>query len=305
MTGVRKYLQSVAEAVFYGNFFYGICAVFSAIESDLLQERNLNGIGFYVFIFLATVVFYNYPYARVDSSGSQQPRTLWHQQFLKPIRIFQVCGTVFISCATIAFVIANRTAMLLMPAGNWLLLTIFPLLGGLYYGLNVASARYDLRTVGWVKPFVIGLVWSGMTVTFPELYRAMISGSEFRPTLLGILIFLRNTMFLSVLAMMFDIKDYTADSRANLKTLVVRIGLRKLIFYVLLPLPLLGILTLTLFSVVQDFSLIRGLLLAIPILLLIPAGLSLRKRRSLLYYLTVIDGLILVKAILGIAASGF
>jgi hypothetical protein len=37
---------------------------------------------------------------------------------------------------------------------------------------------------------------------------------------------------------MFDIKDYAADHNHQLKTFVVRYGLRKTIFYILIPLTL-------------------------------------------------------------------
>ena len=42
-------------------------------------------------------------------------------------------------------------------------------------------------------------------------------------------------MFTTVIAIMFDIKDYAADHNLRLKTLIVRFGLRKSIYYVLLP----------------------------------------------------------------------
>ncbi len=109
-------------------------------------------------------------------------------------------------------------------------------------------------------------------------------------------------MFISVLAMMFDIKDYEADSQNNLNTFVVKIGLRKMIFYIFLPLPLLGVLTFLSYATLNHFHLLKMVLIMIPFFLLILAGLSLRKRRSLMYYLVVIDGLMVVKAVFGIVA---
>lgn len=298
-----KKQNAVIEAVFYGNFFYGICTVLSALETDLLQRQNLNPALFYIVLFSATVLFYNYPYARLERTHLQNPRTAWHQRNLMAMRVCQILLTLLISIAAIVFFANHCDAVSIVSWRNALLALIFPVAGGFYYGLNLASMRYNLRNIGWLKPFVIGFVWAGATVILPPLYRDIINGTDFQFTLQSNILFLKTFMYLSVLAIMFDIKDYTADSRANLKTVVVSVGLRKTISYVLIPLPILGILAIGSYGFLKDFSPIRLLLLTIPILLLLPAAWSLRRRRSLLYYLVVIDGLILLKAAFGIFAS--
>lgn len=300
-----KTQNGLIETVFYGNFFYGICTVLSAVETDLLQRQPLNPISFYVVLFAGTVLFYNYPYARLDRSEMQHPRTLWHQRHLKAMRICQIVLTLTVLSGVIYLTAQHWNAISQVSWRNSMLALIFPIAGGLYYGLNIASLRYNLRNVGWLKPFVIGFVWAGVTVTLPPLYRDIISRTDFQFSLQSTVLFLKTFMYLSVLAIMFDVKDYTADSRANLKTVVVSIGLRKTISYVLLPLSVLGILAVASYGFFKDFSAMRLLLLTIPIVLLLPAAGSLRKRRPLLYYLIIIDGLILVKAVSGIIASQF
>lgn len=304
MTGSKKQYK-IVEAMFYGNFFYGICAVTSAIESNLLQKQQLNGIGFYVALFSATVLFYNYPYARLDRSDTQYPRTLWHQNHLKAMQICQITLTLIVMAFVFWILVKHYPSISQLSFHNSFLALLFPVVGGLYYGLNLASTKYNLRSIGWLKPFVIGFVWAGITVTLPSLIKNILSGVDFEFSTQSNVLFLKTFMYLSLLAIMFDIKDYTADSRANLRTIVVSIGLRKTISYVLLPLSILGILALATYGLFSQFSMLRLFFLAIPIFLLLPAALSLRKRRTLLYYLIVIDGLILVKAMFGIVASQF
>lgn len=301
----HKKQNGLIETVFYGNFFYGICTVLSAVETDLLQRQPLNPLLFYLVLFAGTVLFYNYPYARLDRSEMQHPRTVWHQRNLKAMRVCQIVLTLIVLAGVIYLSAQHWAAISQVSWRNSLLALFFPIAGGLYYGLNIASLRYNLRNVGWLKPFVIGFVWAGVTVTFPPLYRNIISGTEFHFTLQSAVLFLKTFMYLSVLAIMFDVKDYTADSRANLRTVVVSIGLRKTISYVLLPLSIIGILVVASYGFFKDFTAARLLLLTIPVVLLLPAAGSLRKRRSLLYYLIIIDGLILVKAVCGIVASLF
>jgi 4-hydroxybenzoate polyprenyltransferase len=106
-------------------------------------------------------------------------------------------------------------------------------------------------------------------------------------------------MFISVLGIMFDIKDYAADHNRQLKTFVVHLGLRKTIFYILLPLCGIGLGTFLFYAFAHHFLLLRIVFNTIPFILLIFVAYSMSKRKSILYYLAVIDGLMLVKAICG------
>jgi len=101
---------------------------------------------------------------------------------------------------------------------------------------------------------------------------------------------------------MFDIKDYAADHNKQLKTFVVRVGLRKTIFFIIIPLCMIGFGTFLIYTTSQGFSLMRIFINAIPFVLLLIVAYSLHERRSIMYYLAIIDGLMLVKAICGTIA---
>ena len=99
---------------------------------------------------------------------------------------------------------------------------------------------------------------------------------------------------------MFDIKDFAADHNHHLKTFVVTWGLRKTIFYILIPLSIIGLGSFIFYAVSYDFPKFRVLINTIPFVLLIIVAYSLHRRKSILYYLAIIDGLMLVKAVCGI-----
>lgn len=107
-------------------------------------------------------------------------------------------------------------------------------------------------------------------------------------------------MYITMLCIMFDIKDYAADHNHHLKTFVVRLGLRKTIFYILIPLTIIGLGTFIVYAVLRDFPVLRILINTIPFILLIIVAYSMHRRKSILYYLAIIDGLMLAKAICGI-----
>ena len=108
-------------------------------------------------------------------------------------------------------------------------------------------------------------------------------------------------MFCTVNAIMFDIKDYEDDANRQLKTFVVRIGLKKTIFYVLIPLLLIGLISLLIFTHYKNFKTITIAFNLIPFLSLLFVAYSLQRPKKILYYLIVIDGLLLVKAVCGIS----
>lgn len=112
-------------------------------------------------------------------------------------------------------------------------------------------------------------------------------------------------MFCTVNAIMFDMKDYADDANKQLKTFVVRFGLRKTIFFVLMPILLIGLISFLAFASYRHFGLVPVLFNLIPFLSLLAVAYSLHQRRSILYYLIVIDGLLLIKALCGIAGTYF
>lgn len=291
----KSFWSRAAEFIFYGNYFYGFCAVIQAIEATVQQRLPLNSFYYYVATFTATVLFYNYPYLRRRLSRGTHPHTVWVIQHYDLLRASQrVFASIFLAIGA-CFVFQHAKEISEMTALCWFLTVIFPLVAMMYYGIR-------LRRIGLLKPFIIGFSWAGMVAIYPTLYNCIIEMRQYPITLLGCLLFVKNFMFISVLAMMFDIKDYAIDSQHQLRTIIVKLGLRRAILYVFFPLPLLGVVVFIAYAVSHQFSAVKMTLMMIPFFALLTAGRSLRKRRTLMYYLIVIDGLMVVKGVFGILA---
>lgn len=112
-------------------------------------------------------------------------------------------------------------------------------------------------------------------------------------------------MFVSVLCIMFDIKDYSMDSNQQIKTFVVKMGLRKTIFYIIIPLCIAGLGSFITYGITRGFSPIKITLNVLPFLMLVAVAYSLQNKKSILYYLIIIDGLMLAKAICGSIAMTY
>jgi len=198
------------------------------------------------------------------------------------------------------------TGIAALPFSYWLSIVILGLAALLYYGLLPTSGfKINLRNTGWLKAFVIGFVWAGTVSLLTVTVVKSESGSSLLYPVFGLWLFVKNWMFCTVNAIMFDIKDYAADSNKQLRTFVVRHGLRKTIFFVLIPLLCVGFLSILIFTHFMHFPAIPVLFNLLPFPLFLWAAWSLQKRHSLFYYLVVIDGIIMAKGLCGISGSFF
>ena len=117
------------------------------------------------------------------------------------------------------------------------------------------------------------------------------------------ILYLSNALFISMLAVLFDIKDYETDANKQMKTLVVRMGQTKTINWLLIPISSLVLLATVRYAFLHHFTGYQILLNTIPLILLISVSYQMHQRKSILYYLAIIDGLIVVKAACGIIAT--
>jgi len=302
---LRNWGGRAVDGCFYGNYFLGVCAVAQVIETSALLKLPWRNAWLLNFVFAATVLFYTYPYVRRGLAESRNPRTEWYRRHFLFVCVSQIFLTLWLVVSGITFCFTHADAIRKMELWEWGLLMSFPLVSAFYYGGNVLSYQVNIRRVGWLKPFLIGFAWTGLILVYPILFSRIQYGHHLILTWFPCMLFTKNFMFMSMLAILFDIKDKVADRGSGLDTWVVRLGLRRTLFHVTLPLTVLGVLTFLSYAVSQGFSIIRMLLILIPFILLILAIIALNKPRSLLYYLVVIDGLMLAKALFGIAAARF
>jgi len=292
---------------FFGNYFYGICVIALSIEAALQQRYPLNDLLYYILAFSATIVYYTNAYILTEvSEDVTNIRSMWYARNRKAMQTNQafffavmlVCGGIFLT--------KRWENIFSMNWNEWTLLIAFPVVSVLYYGVDSSMfGKITLRNIGWLKSFIIGFIWAGFVTIFPILYTCIDNGTHYDPTLASFFLFIKNFMFITILCILFDVKDYATDHNAQLKTLVVKLGLRKTIFYFILPLCIIGLGSFLVYALAQNFSILKILINTLPFLLIIAASYSMQSRRSIFYYLIIIDGLMLVKAVCGITAMLF
>jgi 4-hydroxybenzoate polyprenyltransferase len=294
-------LYKFIRTFYYGNIFLGICAVALCIETNLLVNISLNIFPFYLLIFFCTCIYYTMIYVRSVGAKNYNDRTLWYRKnliFIKTILKYSIIAAfVFLSF----FVLKNLDSLFLLSPLQIILIIAFPTIAAWY---TVAPRFFhvkNIRQIGWIKPFIVGLTWAGWVTIYPVVIwivqRGNATAFSFRTLSL---LWLQNFLFFSVNAIIFDIKDYRTDSYYQLKTYPVILGIRKTFRFIIFPVTFLNLVVLLLVQSEKNFSILQTFIQFIPYALLIYVIMTYRLGRNLLYYLVAVDGLVFAKAICGI-----
>ncbi len=298
-------LGKLIRFTFFGNYFIGVLAIALSIEANLQLGLILNSTLYYILIFCAPVVYYTHAYMGATRfTSSSNPRLAWyirHQRFLKWSQ--RILSTTSVAVFLYLF-FKNSSTILSLPWQYWIGVSAILLIAFLYYGLLPSYFfNLNLRNTGWLKPFVIGFIWACTANVIPLVLLRIEQGSPFPIGVFWLWLFVKNWMFCTVNAIMFDIKDYDIDANKELKTFVVEFGIHRTIFFILIPLLAIGILGLVAFTSYEQFPIAQVMMNLIPFVLTLIVAFSLSLKKPILYYLIVIDGLILVKAFCGIAGT--
>lgn len=296
--------RKFVSLIFFGNYFYAACSVALAIEAGVQMNIALNPPLFYLLLAAGTIVYYTRAYVTESTAATNNPRTKWYQQHTSHAKFSQLILTVFVIGGGIFYAAKYYKGLFSLSVVNWMGILSVPVAALLYYGLSWHNIfRFKLRQNGWLKPFVIGFVWAGTVTIYPIIFKAVQTQSAYPVSFFSAWLFIKNWMFITVLCIMFDIKDYATDHNQQLKTFVVRTGLRKTIFLIIIPLTIAGWLAFLIFSKYNHFPVFRVAVNSIPFILLLMTAYSMHRRKSILYYLIIIDGLMIVKAACGILGT--
>lgn len=294
--------RGIIGSFFFSNYFLGILAVALSLETSFQLSLPFNSSLWYILLFSGVVTYYTYAYiSSKHQPFAENPRTRWYQRHRKAVKISQVLLILAFSWSGLEYLRRYFGALESLHWSSWAILSGTLLAAASYYG---KLPFLNLRNSGWTKPVTIGLCWAASVSLLPLVSLQLENGGYTQvPWLLAIWLFVKNWMFCSVNAILFDIKDYADDSNRRLKTFVVSYGARFTIMLILLPMILLGVASFLFFSYYRGLNIYQIAINLVPFALTLCIALSMHKPRPILYYLVVIDGMLLVKAICGITAT--
>ena len=289
----------------WSNQFYGFCVVLLAFESNLLILRKFPNVFVLLFLHLSTVLYYTHAYLKENHEGIYNERSKWYQNNKKYIKLRQLFYTCI--CIWLVFVKLNCFCLFLESSFFIKLTFIISLfIASIYYIPNYKFLPiYSYRKNGFFKSISIAWVWTIICCLFPVWYTL---GNTFTDELFKYdfwhhFIFL--FLFILILSILFDFKDLYRDKMDSVNTIVAKHGVSFTISGIIVPL----IISTSLFEIIfyaMNYITIWNLITNIIIL-------------SLTYYIShkvtyitsiqnnliLIDGLMIIKAILSIAILYF
>jgi len=176
-------------------------ACVTVLELDLMHDYLL-----YAFIFSSTVLSYNVTkYLSVSKSDSIQlsPHLRW---------IGGITALSFLVTAVLLFY---------LPAGVIIAAAILGFFT-VAYAIPISEGKKNLRNIYGIKIGVIAVVWAGVTVLLPVINK----GIEFVNIPGVVYEAIQRVLFVAVLILPFDIRDYRSDD-SSLGTLPQLIGVKE------------------------------------------------------------------------------
>jgi len=259
----------------------------------------------YLFLALtgaATVYYYNHSYLLESNDNAPNQRNNWVREHAGQIKKIQWLLLTFIIGGGCYQLYTLLPGLALLERYDILYCCLIGLGAFLYYFDTKKYPWLNLRSYGIAKPLVIGSIWAGVGVYAPYLFLKLTNQAYDGMAHMPIL-FISNALYISIIALLFDIKDFESDANKQMKTLVVRMGLTKTINWIVLPMSALILIATLRYGYLHGFTGYQILLNTIPLILLISVSYQMHQRKSILYYLAIIDGLIVVKAACGIIAT--
>jgi 4-hydroxybenzoate polyprenyltransferase len=263
-----------AKALVYGNIFIAFCALAQVFLTYHLFPIpvNFDNNSYLLFVLLCTYLQYNVQrgYYVVNQSNVGSTRSQWTLQHKKTMLV-----SIFVSLIVVLF-LCNKLSYLSV---------------GIMVGAEIISTLYylqpfNLRRHGYIKPFLISFVWVISCCLVPLIENDLLTAHS-------VWFMASQFVFISVLCMLFDIKDNDADYLAGVNTYANRFGVKvtKIIC------ALLVIIGFTCFYMFQHDTHTLILSVVLRLLLLGTIFYTKESHHSFYYYLWI-DGLLIIQAAL-------
>jgi 4-hydroxybenzoate polyprenyltransferase len=256
------------------------------IETNFLLHLPLNHFSFYVFVFGATLTQYNMHYYVKTTANIGSHRLAWSSSH-RNIHL----ALIGLGIAMIIF------SLFYFHLTHFRFLILLGLIAFLY---SVPSLPFKnkkrIKDFGLLKITTLSLLWTLVTVWFPIVENDV-------PVVTFQFIFFRRLLFIFILCLLFDIRDIPTDTGSNIRTLPVILGSKRAFYLAWVLLALFALLSIIQYFRDHNISILIVMLLSGVATAIVINGS--RRRTGDVYYLAVVDGMMLLQALLVIAAELF
>ncbi len=213
---MRKLFYPAFDFLLFSNLFMALCAIAQAMVTFMLIDAK-PVYPVLAILFLSTLFIYNFSILVTGAKDTE------HSSF-KRVRWFFAHYKLMVSITVVS-------AMLLLPlfflvSAQSRLLLVFLSILSLGYGLplfSVGKQKFGLRNIPGLKLLLIGLTWALSIVLLPILEVRHIHHITIPKTDI-LLLTAKRFLFITAMAIPFDIRDLFQDRKLGLKTVPVVFG---------------------------------------------------------------------------------
>lgn len=265
----------ILDWLLYSAIWIASCTLALCVESTLILQTPLPAWPLLLFAWSSTFCHYNLHYFTREKHVTLSGRDRWtqaHRPWFLP-----------------AIIISGGVSLYCLFHFSWMELGAVAVLAAIsmLYSLPLLPRGFRLKQLGVLKPFILAAVWAIITVWLPA--------HQADPLLL-ILVIARRFVLMLVLCLAFDLRDQHKDSLQGIRTIPVRWG--TLFTYRLMDVLLI---LFVVFAVLVEWQFHRWLMLLALLASALLTKLAVRATALFAgerYYLGVIDGMMMVQALL-------
>lgn len=284
---MRKLIYSAFDFLLFSNLFMALCAVAQALVTFMLiGSKPVYPV--LAILFLSTIFIYNFS---ILLSKPKHPGS----STLKRVRWFFAQYKLMVAITLVSAMLLLPLFFLVSAKSRFLL--IFLSILSLGYGMplfSIGRQRFGLRNIPGLKLLLIGLTWALSVVLLPifeaeNIHRITVSDSDI------LLLTAKRFLFITAMAIPFDIRDLFQDRKLGLKTVPVVFGEKNA--YLLCQILLAGYLVLLLLFRNHGFD---TNFFALTITILLGGWLISRSKfeKNEYYYFFYVDGVLILQYVL-------
>jgi 4-hydroxybenzoate polyprenyltransferase len=274
-----KTMNAVFRFFVYSNLFIATCAILMVNQTCRLLLHAAPGNHFLGFVFSSTICSYSFHWYLTSFPRESSPRIEWLKQY-RPFHLVLFFAGLIAAAYFFYFFI---------DSWYWVFLSV--LFTFLYSAPKIPHRLFRvLLNVAIGKTIFLAFVWTYVTSVLPFL----LANGEW--TTAVILFFISRFFFIYAICIMFDYRDREEDKAEGIRSMITyfsEAGVDRLFFFSLLIYAVS-----TIFLLLYDFSLLNVILLLIPgVITALIYNYSKKNFSDVLYYF-VLDGLMMLSALL-------
>ena len=278
---MSKYLHAFLDLIFYGNFWIALCAASMVIQTNFILHAEYIIDPITYLVFGGTLFIYGIHRAvgisRLKDFLAEKRYAVIYE-YRNHIRIYAIIG---IMMSGFFFLTLDRTTQLFL---------IIPALVSAAYVIPFYG-RKRLRDFDDIKIFLIAIVFGCLTVLLPTVFLNVDWGLSI------FILFLERCCFIFLLTLPFDIRDLKVDKFAEVSTIPARFGEdRTKTLMVIIAGIILACAVANTYRGFYEIGIGLGIIVSTAIALL--ASLKSKPEKHDYYYTGVIDGMIIIQAVL-------